>query len=296
MSLILEALKKSEQQRRLGEAPTLGSPALTSRRRRSAVPLLVALSAIALGVGWWVLRPTSKAPLVQTDASVNPTPSLGAPKPVTAAAHPPLAEERNLKPVLAKEHANQPAKPTVPTQVAANKPEQVANDRANAVTSRLTMPLGDRPGSVAQLPPALPMVAGPMATAAPPPKPMPAPAVAPVIATPKPALPVAAAAPAATNATVPTPPSTPMPKKERVEPALPSVWELPYAMRKDLPDLALTMHVYADDPHKRFVVIKGDRHVEGDDIGGGVILYGIRPDGIVLEVNGKRFTYPRDGR
>lgn len=292
MSLILEALKKSEQQRRLGEAPTLGSPALASRRRRSALPLLVVLSAIALGVGWWMLRPSSKAPLVQTDASVNPTPAPGATKPLTAAAQPPRAEARNLKPVLAKEHADQPGKPPVPTQVAANKPEQNANDRANALTSRLTMPLGDRPGSVAPLPPALPMVAGPMATPAPP---KPAAAVAPVMATPKPELPIAAA-PVPAKATVPTPTSTPTPKKERVEPALPSVWELPYATRKDLPDLALTMHVYADDPHKRFVVMKGDRHVEGDDIGGGVILYAIKPDGLVLEVNGKRFTYPRDGR
>ena len=292
MSLILEALKKSEQQRRLGEAPTLGSPALASRRRRSALPLLVVLSAVALGVGWWMLRPSSKAPLVQTDASVDRTPAPGATKPLAAAAQPPRAEARNLKPVLAKEHAGQPAKPAVPTQVAANKPEQIANDRANAVTSRLTMPLGDRPGSVAHLPPALPMVAGPMATPAPP---KPAPAVALVIAKPKPELPIAAA-PMPPKATVPTPASTPTPKKERVEPALPSVWDLPYATRKDLPDLALTMHVYADDPHKRFVVMKGDRHVEGDDIGGGVILYAIRPDGLVLEVKGKRFTYPRDGR
>ena len=34
MSLILEALKKSEQQRRLGEAPTLGTPVVATRRKR----------------------------------------------------------------------------------------------------------------------------------------------------------------------------------------------------------------------------------------------------------------------
>ncbi|MEO7324111.1 MAG: general secretion pathway protein GspB [Dokdonella sp.] len=293
MSLILEALKKSEQQRRLGEAPTLGSPTLASRRRRSAMPLLVVLIALALGAGWWVLRQTSKAPMAQTDKSAI-TPSMVEPKPATAAAQPPRADAHSLKPVPAKENASQPANPPAPSQVAAGKPELAANDHANPASKRMTMPLGDRPGSVAQLPPALPMVAGPIATPALP-KTTPAPTVAPIVATPKPELPMPAA-PASAIATVPPPPSTPAPKKERVQPALPSVWELPYATRKDLPELALTMHVYADDPHKRFVVIKGDRHVEGDDIGGGVILYEIRPDGLVLDVKGKRFTYPRDGR
>lgn len=78
--------------------------------------------------------------------------------------------------------------------------------------------------------------------------------------------------------------------------ALPSVWDLPYATRKDLPDLTLTMHVYAGDPHERFVVIKGERHVEGDDLGDGLTLREIRPDGMVLEFKGTRFVYPRDGR
>ncbi|MEO6690477.1 MAG: general secretion pathway protein GspB [Dokdonella sp.] len=295
MSLILEALKKSEQQRRLGEAPTLGSPALASRRRRSALPLLVALVALALGAGWWLLRPTSSTPLAQTDASVNVAPGSIAPKAPAAAAPTPRADARNLKPMLAKENLGALDSSSAPGQLVASKLDNTANDRASAATKRLTMPLGDRPGSVAQLPPALPMVAGPMATPAPP-KPTSAPAAAPVNATPKPELPVAVTAPAAANATAPPPTATPVPKKERVEPALPSVWELPYATRKDLPELALTMHVYADDPHKRFVVIKGDRHVEGDDIGGGVILHEIRPDGLVLDVKGKRFTYPRDGR
>ena len=79
-------------------------------------------------------------------------------------------------------------------------------------------------------------------------------------------------------------------------PALPSIWELPYATRKELPDLSLTLHVYAPDPKQRFVVIKGERHVEGDDLGDGVTLHAIRADGVVLDFKGKRFFYPRDGR
>ena len=50
MSLILEALKKSEQQRRLGEAPTFGTPAPLARRRRTLLPVLAVMIVAALGI------------------------------------------------------------------------------------------------------------------------------------------------------------------------------------------------------------------------------------------------------
>lgn len=77
---------------------------------------------------------------------------------------------------------------------------------------------------------------------------------------------------------------------------MPSVWELPYATRKDLPAIDLSMHVYSADPKQRFVVIKGDRHVEGDEIGQDLILRAIRQDGLVLEYKGQAFFFPRNGR
>src|SRR5690349_9951926 len=55
MSLILEALKKSEAQRQLGEAPTLATPFSTPRRRRSPLPWLLFVFAliVAGGTAWW---------------------------------------------------------------------------------------------------------------------------------------------------------------------------------------------------------------------------------------------------
>jgi general secretion pathway protein B len=297
MSLILEALKKSEQQRRLGEAPTLGSPALASRRRRSVLPLLAALIVIALGVGGWLMRtpgtPGSNAPLAQT----------ATPRPATPAAPtPPAAAPLRRDPVAAKPPgANagiQPAtaQPATSNPATATKPPEVSVNNRGQPPAHMTLPLGDRPGSVAQLPPALPDVAGPRAT--PPP------------ATQKPIVSATPAAPATTPVAKPEPTPAPVtastatpaaaakvaPASKPAEPALPSVWELSYAIRKDLPDLTLTMHVYSDDPQQRFIVIKGERHIEGDDIGGGLILREIRPGGIVLDLKGTRFTYPRDGR
>jgi general secretion pathway protein B len=77
---------------------------------------------------------------------------------------------------------------------------------------------------------------------------------------------------------------------------LPTVWELPYAARKDIPAIELSMHVFSSDPKQRFVVIKGDRHVEGDEVASDLVLREIRQDGLVLEYKGQKFFFPRNGR
>lgn len=95
----------------------------------------------------------------------------------------------------------------------------------------------------------------------------------------------------------PTPASPPpAPTAAAAAPAYPSVWELPYAVRKDLPALNVTMHVYAPAPADRFVVINGERHGEGDQVADGVTLKQISSDGMVLDFRGHSFTFPRDGR
>ena len=78
--------------------------------------------------------------------------------------------------------------------------------------------------------------------------------------------------------------------------ALPTIWELPYSVRKDLPAIDLSMHVYSADPKQRFVVLKGDRHTEGDEVGQDLVLKEIRQDGVVLDYKGQRFFFPRTGR
>jgi general secretion pathway protein B len=73
------------------------------------------------------------------------------------------------------------------------------------------------------------------------------------------------------------------------------IWELPYATRRELPEIKVTMHVFASDPAQRFVIINGDRKVQGDDIEGMTVV-DIRADGVVFEREGLRFLYPRGGR
>ena len=44
------------------------------------------------------------------------------------------------------------------------------------------------------------------------------------------------------------------------------------------------------------VVIKGERHTEGDEIAADLTLREIRQDGVVLEFKGQKFFFPRNGR
>ena len=88
MSLILEALRKSEADRRRGERPSLHGelpPSIPiSRGRAGPVARLVVVAIAALGIGWgtyaWWTRTSDADPLPST-ASVARTPSASAPGP-----------------------------------------------------------------------------------------------------------------------------------------------------------------------------------------------------------------------
>lgn len=66
-------------------------------------------------------------------------------------------------------------------------------------------------------------------------------------------------------------------------------WELPLAVRRELPDLDLSIHVFAPEPDKRFVLINGERRVAGDELGGGARLVEIRREGALVDFRDHRF-------
>ncbi len=61
-----------------------------------------------------------------------------------------------------------------------------------------------------------------------------------------------------------------------------------------LPALHLDLHVFADRPQDRFVMINMHRLGEGDTLPGGVHVDAIRPDGVVLTYQGTQFLLPRN--
>lgn len=70
-------------------------------------------------------------------------------------------------------------------------------------------------------------------------------------------------------------------------------WELPFTVRQALPALDLTIHVFAQEPKDRFVLINGVRHREGDQIGAGAVLAQIRPEGALVDFRDYRFLLTR---
>jgi len=96
-----------------------------------------------------------------------------------------------------------------------------------------------------------------------------------------------AAAPPAT-----TDDSEGIPRRSRVQPHIAepiSYWELPQGVRDNLPDFNITVMVYAENPVDRFLLIDGDRLVEKEVWDSGVVLDEIRRDGAVFKYRKYRF-------
>jgi general secretion pathway protein B len=214
MSLILEALRKSEAERRRGATPDLHTELPTSPvLARSTVPgwvlwMLAAAAAIALLLwgarAWWAPSPT----------------------PVATAAKPASTPMPALPPV----------------------------------------PRFSPPPAVAAPSPPVAAAAQPMSKATPPPAP-------PTELVPPPAL---------QRAPLPTPITATPPPDDAL-----SLSDLTPDERKALPPLKLSMHLWNDDPSRRFVILDGNRLREGDRDGDAVIT-AITSDGVLLDWNGRR--------
>lgn len=70
------------------------------------------------------------------------------------------------------------------------------------------------------------------------------------------------------------------PRPRELEPI--SYWELPDAIRADVPEIKFSVLVYAKNPADRFVLINGQRLVEGDSPQPGLIVKEIRRDGVIF--------------
>jgi len=80
---------------------------------------------------------------------------------------------------------------------------------------------------------------------------------------------------------------------ERPVERAPALNDLPAPVASGLPHVSIDLHVYADDPAQRFVVINGERLREGGTMRDGTYLERITPDGVVLSSRGTRFSVPR---
>ncbi|MEO6064415.1 MAG: general secretion pathway protein GspB [Lysobacterales bacterium] len=290
MSLILEALKRSEAERRLGEAPDLlaPSPAFIAAAPERTPPMalvagLIALALLAAGFGgWWlsvrVPNPATRA-VAATPAVASPdTPTSRAVRappassnipallglPVTPASRR-LSTAQPAPPIASPNIAPDPTAPLLPPEtVAGNSPVPLEPQPKPANEGSREDPSLQPPGSAAmvapqQLPPASDSAAA-----------MPQPTIAPEFIAP------------------------PAPEIVEESPAsdLPDLSALPLAVRQSLPPLVLNMHLYRATPGERVVILDGKRLREGESAGE-LQVAEIRSDGVVLVAKGQRFLLSR---
>ena len=289
MSLILEALRKSEAERRRGQSPDLYAelPPPSRRATKRVLPwqwLVLAAGTLAIAGwaarGYWNEGPAGVPSAVAADDArdlvyTGPVPSAVAPSPVRI-------DGESIPPV------------TMPTAAMPRPSTTASLPAASRMTPAVFTPA-----------PAGPAAAGPLpARTAPatqaPAKPDPPVAEAPVVvamsaAPPRPRE-TLATAPAPTPA-IEVPPEPASPARAEAQPAPATaaplrLSDLSTADRQQLPPLKISMHMWGQGPAQRFAIIDGARVTEGDRIGPAVVDE-ISADGVVLAWNGLRVKLPR---
>jgi general secretion pathway protein B len=272
MSYILEALKKAQAERQLGNAPTIHAtqpvqadqPGVAASRK----PLFIGLGAGALVVAagalfMWqrgsVPAPAPVAVPASVPAVAGREPAVTVPAPGSAA----VGAASNTLEVSAP-----------PEPVAPPRPAHVAEPRVAEAPARPAPSAAGRAGTEAR---------APAAVAAPATAPAPAPALpAAVRSAPLAAATRAAPAPAPTPA--PAPASAPAP-----EDSLPYLHQLPDAIQRDIPRVSFGGYMYSANPADRLLLVdKALRH-EGEEVGPGLFLEKLLPKAAVMNYRGIRY-------
>jgi general secretion pathway protein B len=233
MSLILDALKKSEAQRQRGQIPTLTTPSMRSSRlyQEETRPgkwwwISIILIVFALGittVWWW-----------QMDKSVAFVPTVAAPiAPITTASTAIFPEKQTVekKQVAAPEKTNTE---TVPAK-SASEANPLDNKKIAAPTNTTTF--SDPPKQ------------------------------------------------AVIEVTTPISPAV-------ETSSAPYLSTMASDLRQHLPTMKLSMHVYTNEPSKRFAIIDGQRVNEGSTIGNAIVER-INTEGVIVSVQGQSYLVPR---
>jgi general secretion pathway protein B len=320
MSLILEALKKSEAERRLGETPTLSTLPVWKPKSRSSRGwwLLVPAVAIAAAAMW------SNRDLLdgQTSPEGNGLAEAPAPKPSI-----PLLDLNEPAPVAVAESAPIPQRPvdevsgppqSAPAAVAAApthpmpEPQPLPQSMDDLDAMKGISPENQqriRSGELFVPSPSLLSERGPTTetpiitaeSALPPPLPEPdstgqaaTPSAASTPPAPQPDPVVVGSAPAATSSP-PLEAAPPVTSTAMTSHGVPSIYDLTLNQRQGLPALKMSMHVYNRDAARRFVIIDGQRLNEDGVMGNQLWAREIVPDGVIIEYNDIRFLLPRLG-
>lgn len=270
MSLILEALKKAEQERNAGQAPavqqvlTRPMPAARQRQQREQRHLLLIVAAcvvitlLALAFAFWPRHPlVVKA--TQPATSPPSTPAATAP----ADASPVVTTQATPPPTLRVDPER-----LHPFEAQTGNGNTDGNEAAEAST--LDDLAEDRPPSPKPTP-----IAAPRRTAE---------SQGVIVPSPPDEPDTASAAPAVTD----QPATAAVPSTATVRP----LQDMPVSFRAELPKLTVDVHVYDANPLKRFAIVNGKKYREGDTLVEGPRVAAITADGVVIEHKGSQVLLP----
>ena len=260
MSILLEALKKSEQQRQLGQTPTLQTgiegQASSQLTLNHWIPLsLMALSAgVMIWFGWLQFREPDSGNDTAVAAAVTQTATEQRPRTLTesfqssgddsdtaGATRPPARQESEDDRARLNESFNNFRQPG---DAAADTAAPVS--KLGAETEQLETPLAGPEEIVAQ----------------------------------------------SEDPVVEPGQSKPEPGQSKLEPHIAepiSYWELPQGIRDNLSEIKITVLVYADKPDDRFLLANGKRLGEKEEFQNGIVLDEIRRDGAIFLYRKYRF-------
>ena len=289
MSFILDALKKSDAERRLGSAPTLGDQAASAAADLTTElgPLTLILSsvlAVALLVtGWvWFQAPEAGRVPVSTEQPIAQLPEdSSAPaaepvaEPVAEIPQRPTADTGTRSQATAQPSDDASGSDQPSRELAAVRAFQAADDAgendssAEAAQEEAPEPRPVGTGVAVNNTPAEADTQQPSEPAVSQPEPRPV-----------------------AEAQVPTQLDSPRPRPQNepagsgtAEPARPEPvhrYELPANIRNQLPEFNVAVQVYDNDPAARFAIINGQRLREGDALQGGLVLKQVRRNDLVF--------------
>lgn len=256
MSYILDALRKADRERNLGQTPNIDAvvePAAAPTQKRNWLWPIVAVNTLALLIILWLVMDSRESPddatAVNRDANAEqpaaPSPANIAPDASASAVSEPVVDAEKNEAVTESDEDS--AEDIIDPPPAIETAEQAVN--------RTEKP---RPSVVQQQ---APNTLEPTTE----------------ITTPPPA-PVEQAAseqPANTYS------------------SLPELRDLPLDVQRQLPVLEMNAHFYTSEPTRRFAVINLNRYRQGEQLDEGPDLEAITREGIVLNWRGERFILKR---
>jgi general secretion pathway protein B len=71
------------------------------------------------------------------------------------------------------------------------------------------------------------------------------------------------------------------------------IHQLDFAIRKNIPNVKISIHIYDPEPENRMLMINGEKFAIGDSIEGLVTVHDIVPEGVVLAYENIRFLLPK---